>query len=135
MVADGSSGDFTTAELPCRWDELTRFRSIDVVDDVPLEMPPGGGVGWPQLWEERLAGCGHGMPMPLQGVRGHITDVTGQPASGLPPAAAMAGVVQPRGHEGVELRCLVCGQLFVAKRRNRRTCSPACARRDGPPGA
>jgi hypothetical protein len=48
----------------------------------------------------------------------------------LPVAAAMAGGVQPRGRDGVELPCLVCGELFVARRGDRRTCSPACARRD-----
>jgi len=50
--------------------------------------------------------------------------------AGLPVAAAMAGGVQPRGVDGVELRCLVCGRLFMALRVDRRTCSPACARRD-----
>jgi hypothetical protein len=64
------------------------------------------------------------------GGRDHANTVTGQPVAGLPPPSAMAGVVQPRGHDGVELRCLVCGQLFVAKRRDRRTCSPRCAGRD-----
>jgi predicted nucleic acid-binding Zn ribbon protein len=48
----------------------------------------------------------------------------------LPVAAAMAGGVQPRGRDGVELPCLVCGELFTALRADRRTCSPACARRD-----
>jgi predicted nucleic acid-binding Zn ribbon protein len=48
----------------------------------------------------------------------------------LPVAEAMAGGVQPRGRDGVELRCLVCGGLFMALRIDRRTCSPACARRD-----
>jgi predicted nucleic acid-binding Zn ribbon protein len=49
---------------------------------------------------------------------------------GLPPSRAMAGGVQPRGRGGVELPCLVCGELFMALRVDRRTCSPACARRD-----
>jgi hypothetical protein len=48
----------------------------------------------------------------------------------LPVAAAMAGGVQPRGRDGVELPCMVCGVLFTARRADRRTCSPACARRD-----
>ena len=48
----------------------------------------------------------------------------------LPVAAAMAGGVQPSGRDGVELPCLVCGVLFMALRADRRTCSPACARRD-----
>ena len=38
MVADGSSGDFTTAELLRRWDDLTRCRSTDAADDVRFEM-------------------------------------------------------------------------------------------------
>jgi predicted nucleic acid-binding Zn ribbon protein len=58
---------------------------------------------------------------------GHGRDVTGQPAPGLPQAVAMAGVVQPRGPAGVELRCLACGAVFVAKRRDARTCSRRCA--------
>jgi predicted nucleic acid-binding Zn ribbon protein len=58
---------------------------------------------------------------------GHDRDVTGQPAPGLPRAVAMAGVVQPRGPAGVELRCLACGAAFVAKRRDARTCSRRCA--------
>jgi hypothetical protein len=48
----------------------------------------------------------------------------------LPVAAAMTGGVQPRGRDGVELPCLVCGELFTARRLDRRTCSPGCARRD-----
>jgi len=56
--------------------------------------------------------------------------VSSQPATGLPSPAAMAGVVQPRGRDGVEIRCLVCGQLFTATRRDRRTCSPRCGRID-----
>jgi predicted nucleic acid-binding Zn ribbon protein len=58
---------------------------------------------------------------------GHGGDVTGQPAPNLPQAVAMAGVVQPRGPAGVELRCLACGAAFVAKRRDPRTCSRRCA--------
>jgi hypothetical protein len=50
-------------------------------------------------------------------------------AAGLPAAGVMAGGVQPRGRDGVELPCLVCGELFVARRVDRRTCSPGCARR------
>jgi hypothetical protein len=50
--------------------------------------------------------------------------------AGLPGAAAMTGGVQPRGRCGVGLRCLVCGDLFMARRVDRRTCSPVCARRD-----
>ena len=48
----------------------------------------------------------------------------------LPVAAAMSGGVQPSGRDGIELPCLVCGVLFMALRADRRTCSPACARRD-----
>jgi predicted nucleic acid-binding Zn ribbon protein len=48
----------------------------------------------------------------------------------LPVAEAMAGGVQPRGRDGVELPGLACGTLFMALRIDRRTCSPACARRD-----
>jgi hypothetical protein len=48
----------------------------------------------------------------------------------LPVAEAMAGGVQPRGRDGVVLPCLVCGELFMARRVDRRTCSPGCARRD-----
>jgi hypothetical protein len=50
--------------------------------------------------------------------------------AGLPVAVAMAGGVQPRARGRVELMCLVCGHLFMALRVDRRTCSPACARRD-----
>ena len=38
MAADGSSSDFTTAELLRRWDDLTRCRSTHVADDVRFEM-------------------------------------------------------------------------------------------------
>ena len=55
---------------------------------------------------------------------------SGEMATDLPKPVAMAGVVQPRGRHGVELRCLVCGQLFTATRRDRRTCSPRCGRID-----
>jgi hypothetical protein len=48
----------------------------------------------------------------------------------LPVASAMAGGVQPRGRDGVELLCLVCGELFMALRVDRRTCSPTL-HRDG----
>lgn len=62
---------------------------------------------------------------------GHRTDVsgmTGQPPE-WPPPMAMTGIVQPRGRVGVELRCLACGAVFVAKRRDARTCSRRCAAR------
>lgn len=55
--------------------------------------------------------------------------VSGQDV-GLPAPSVVAGVVQPRGRKGVELRCLVCGQVFEARRRDRRTCSDRCAHRD-----
>lgn len=48
----------------------------------------------------------------------------------LPPAVAMAGVIQPRRIDGFELQCVVCGGPFMALRRDRRTCSDACARSD-----
>ena len=50
--------------------------------------------------------------------------------AGLPATGVMAGGVQPRGRDGVVLPCLVCGELFVARRVDRRTCSLGCARRD-----
>jgi hypothetical protein len=50
--------------------------------------------------------------------------------AGLPVSTAMAGGVQPRGPDGVELPCLVCGAPFMALRLDRRTCSSVCARRD-----
>ena len=37
VAADGSSGDFTAAELLRRRDDLTRCRSTDVADDVRFE--------------------------------------------------------------------------------------------------
>jgi predicted nucleic acid-binding Zn ribbon protein len=56
--------------------------------------------------------------------------VDGQPAD-TARSAVMAGVVQPRDPAaGVTLTCLVCGAPFVAARRDRRTCSRRCARRD-----
>jgi len=56
--------------------------------------------------------------------------VAGQPAA-TAWSAVMTGVVQPRDPAaGVALTCLVCGAPFVAARRDRRTCSPRCARRD-----
>jgi predicted nucleic acid-binding Zn ribbon protein len=62
---------------------------------------------------------------------GHLADVTG--VAGQPPEwprpMAMTGIVQPRGHSGWELRCLACGAVFVAKRRDARTCSRRCAAR------
>lgn len=45
-------------------------------------------------------------------------------------AVTMAGVLQPRRADGVELTCLVCGQGFVAARRDSRTCSARCGRID-----
>jgi hypothetical protein len=55
--------------------------------------------------------------------------VAGQPA--VTPRSAMAGVVQPRDPAaGVTLTCLMCGAPFVAARRDRRTCSRRCARRE-----
>jgi hypothetical protein len=54
-------------------------------------------------------------------------DLAGQPMPELLPPVAMTGIVQPRGPDGVELRCLACGQLFVAKRRDARTCTRRCA--------
>jgi predicted nucleic acid-binding Zn ribbon protein len=62
--------------------------------------------------------------------RDRPAQVSGQPDTELPPPVAMTGVVQPRGHAGVELRCLICGQMFTAKRRDRRTCSRQCGRID-----
>lgn len=59
---------------------------------------------------------------------GHDRDdpgMAGQPV--LPRPVAMTGVVQPRGRDGVELRCLECGHKFVAKRRDARYCSRRCA--------
>jgi predicted nucleic acid-binding Zn ribbon protein len=53
----------------------------------------------------------------------------------LPPSKAIAGGVQPRGPDGFELPCLVCGALFIALRVDRRTCSLACARHDRADGA
>jgi predicted nucleic acid-binding Zn ribbon protein len=65
---------------------------------------------------------------------GHLADVTG--VAGQPPEwprpMAMTGIVQPRGHSGWELRCLACGAVFVAKRRDARTCSRRCAARSWP---
>ena len=59
------------------------------------------------------------------------TDREWPPATAsLPVAVAIAGGVQPRSGDGVELQCLACGDMFVALRVDRRTCSPACARRD-----
>jgi hypothetical protein len=77
MVADGSSSDLTIAELPRRWDDLTRCRSADVADDARFEMAAGVGCGWPQLRGKRSTGCGHGIPMPLQRARGHAPVATG----------------------------------------------------------
>lgn len=31
------------------------------------------------------------------------------------PAVAMTGVVQPRGRNGLELRCLVCSLMYTPK--------------------
>lgn len=61
---------------------------------------------------------------------GHDRDdpgMTGQPLLLRP--VAMTGIVQPRGRHGVELRCLACGIVFVAKRRHTRACSRRCAAR------
>jgi hypothetical protein len=61
---------------------------------------------------------------------GHAEDdaeLAGQLMPELPPPVAMTGIVQPRGPGGVELRCLACGQVFVAKRRDARTCTRRCA--------
>jgi hypothetical protein len=61
---------------------------------------------------------------------GHAEDdaeLTGHPMPELPPPVAMTGIVQPRRPDGVELRCLACGQVFVAKRRDARTCTRRCA--------
>jgi hypothetical protein len=61
---------------------------------------------------------------------GHAADnaeLAGHPVPELPPPVAMTGIVQPRRPDGVELRCLACGQLFVAKRRDARTCTRRCA--------
>jgi predicted nucleic acid-binding Zn ribbon protein len=56
-----------------------------------------------------------------------VANMAGQPQPELPQPVAMAGVVQPRGLAGVELRCLACGVMFVANRRDKRTCSRRCA--------
>lgn len=64
------------------------------------------------------------------GHRGQVSGVAGQRSPDLPWPVAMAGVVQPRGRDGVvELRCLACGRLFVAARRDARACSRSCAAR------
>ena len=55
--------------------------------------------------------------------------VAGQPLHLLPRPVAMTGVVQPGGQDGVELRCLACGLVFVAQRRDARSCSRRCAAR------
>jgi predicted nucleic acid-binding Zn ribbon protein len=74
-------------------------------------------------------GAGHLRPASLPGrpVAGFVRPVA---IADLPVAAAMAGAVQPRGRDGVELPCLVCGEPFMARRVDRRTCSPGCASRD-----
>ena len=59
-----------------------------------------------------------------------VTAQASWPPSGLPEPVAMAGVVQPRGRSGFALRCLVCGEWFVSGRRDRRTCSDTCRRKD-----
>jgi hypothetical protein len=60
------------------------------------------------------------------GVTGQRSQVTGHAASTM-----MTGVVQSRpASGGVVLGCLVCGEPFVAARRDRRTCSRRCARQD-----
>lgn len=53
--------------------------------------------------------------------------VAGQSLAALPPVAVMTAVVQPRGQDGVQPRCLACGQMFTARRRDRRTCTRRCA--------
>lgn len=58
----------------------------------------------------------------------NVAGVAGQPTE-WPMPMAMTGIVQPRGRDGVELRCLACGAVFVAKRRDARTCSRRCAAR------
>lgn len=66
----------------------------------------------------------------VPGVTGQRGQVTGQAAATVRPPV-MAGAVQPRSDtDGVGLTCLVCGEAFVAARRDRRTCSRRCARRD-----
>jgi hypothetical protein len=62
------------------------------------------------------------------GHRADVAGMAGQPPV-WPPPMAMTGIVQPRGRDGVELRCLACGAVFVAKRRDARTCSRRCAAR------
>lgn len=52
-------------------------------------------------------------------------------AATTPRPAAPVGVLQPRSASGqVTLTCLVCGTKLAAVRRDCRTCSPTCARRD-----
>jgi hypothetical protein len=86
---------------------------------------------WP-TWRGRPSGAAVMAAMTKAADNGHGRDtpgVTGQPLPVLPWPVAMTGVVQPRGRDGVELRCLACGLVFVAKRRDARSCSRRCAAR------